>query len=484
LESELHPTLKRQLKKLGLSPNAAVGPESVNRLLGMISRAYGDFDQERYLLDRSQNIASDEMNALNMALKDSQARLSSLLSLSSDWIWEQDPDGRFTFVSEELEPRTGVAVSTLLGQRCAMDGLLRVAAEPMERLVEDMSLRRSFRTVTFEVARADGELRYMQITGEPVFVASEFAGYRGVGSDITASVQAARRIEELARYDSLTGLPNRHMFMEELQRMLRRSERGGRSFAVMFIDLDRFKSINDTLGHSAGDELLQNISRRLGELLRKADVLARLGGDEFVVLTEDNPDAATLAKIACRVLSCINEPMQLEERRVEISASIGVACYPRDGLDEATLVQAADTAMYQAKARGKNTFEFFTEDMARAAASNFALEGDLRLAVERQQLELHYQAKVDAGTGELIGMEALIRWNHPERGLLAPGAFIELAEESGLIVPIGRWVLRTACAQMAAWTRAGLAPPALRREYFGTADHGRYVDLRRGIGAR
>jgi diguanylate cyclase (GGDEF)-like protein len=274
------------------------------------------------------------------------------------------------------------------------------------------------------------------------------------------------------------------MFMEELQRMLRRSERGGRSFAVMFIDLDRFKSINDTLGHSAGDELLQNISRRLGELLRKADVLARLGGDEFVVLTEDNPDAATLAKIACRVLSCINEPMQLEERRVEISASIGVACYPRDGLDEATLVQAADTAMYQAKARGKNTFEFFTEDMARAAASNFALEGDLRLAVERQQLELHYQAKVDAGTGELIGMEALIRWNHPERGLLAPGAFIELAEESGLIVPIGRWVLRTACAQMAAWTRAGLAPPALRREYFGTADHGRYVDLRRGIGAR
>jgi diguanylate cyclase (GGDEF)-like protein/PAS domain S-box-containing protein len=454
-----HPLLARQLKKVGGAGAEGLPADQLELLLAHVSRAYAEFDNERYMLDRSQNIASDEMSVLNGALQESRAQLSSLLALSSDWVWQQDAHGRFTQVSDELEARTGIVRAALLGLSCGEEGPLRVASEDLSTLKAAMANRTRFHQVTFEVMSAQGEARHMRINGEPVMRGSELVGYRGVGSDVTAAVQAARKIAELARFDSLTGLPNRHMFMEELDKVLARSKRYGRRFALFFIDLDRFKLVNDNLGHAAGDELLSTVGSRLSRLLRDADLLARLGGDEFVVITESNCEAATLSKVANRILNTIAQPLTLEGRCVEISASIGIAICPADGDNAASLMRAADTAMYQAKGRGKNTFDFFTADLANKAALHYALEGELRYAIERQQLQLYYQPKVDALTGAMVGMEALVRWRHPERGLLAPGAFIEMAEESGLIVPIGRWVLQTACAQMATWIEAGLCPP-------------------------
>jgi len=458
MPDSLHPLLARQLRKLELSAAATPASQAFGLLLAHVSRAYADFDQERYLLDRSQDIASSEMAVLNTALRESQAQLSSLLSLSSDWIWEQDTQGRFTFVSQELEVRSDVKVDALMGQACGVDGPLRVGAEEFLSLRDSVARRRRFYHVNFQVESASGAVQQMSISGEPLFVDGVFAGYRGVGSDVTVAVAAARRIEELARFDGLTGLVNRNMFMEELSRTLVRSERYDRRFALFFIDLDRFKLVNDNLGHLAGDALLKTIGLRLKKLLRDADLLARLGGDEFVVLSEGCCDPGALAKIASRLLSAIREPMDLDGRRIEISASVGIAVYPDNGGDALGLMQAADAAMYQAKGRGKNTFEFFTLELAQRAARHFALEGELRLAADRGQLQLHYQPKVEASTGALIGMEALLRWNHPVRGLLAPGVFVELAEESGLIVPIGRWVLHEACAQMMRWQAEGRAP--------------------------
>lgn len=459
MASDIHPLLVRQLRKVGGVGTEGLPADRLELLLAHVSRAYAEFDNERYMLDRSQNIASDEMSALNSALHESRAQLSGLLALSSDWVWQQDAQGQFTQVSDELEERTGVPCSALLGRAIQADGPLRVNPDDLQALQTALANRTRFHHVTFEVASADGQTHHMRINGEPMLQGGELLGYRGVGSDVTAAVQSSRQIEELARFDSLTGLPNRHMFTEELDRVLARGKRYERRFAIFFIDLDRFKHVNDNLGHAAGDALLCTVGSRLRLLLRDADLVARLGGDEFVVITESNCEAATLSKVASRVLNAIAEPMVLESRRVEISASIGIAIYPADGVDAAALMRAADAAMYQAKGRGKNTFDFFTADLANKAAMHYALEGDLREAIDRQQLQLFYQPKVDARTGSIVGLEALLRWLHPERGLLAPGAFIELAEESGLIVPIGRWVVRTACAQMAAWLKAGIRPP-------------------------
>lgn len=269
---------------------------------------------------------------------------------------------------------------------------------------------------------------------------------------------AAQQVEYLAYHDRLTGLFNRSMFSQLLERSLREARRYSRSLAVMFVDLDRFKNINDTLGHEAGDLLLKEVAQRLKSCLRESDSVARLGGDEFVVMLPNAGDHDQLSAVAQKILGAVAQAFSLHGQEFRVTASVGISVYPGDGDDEATLMKHADIAMYKAKEDGKNNFMFFAPNLAQLSIERLAFESSLRKALEDQQFEVHYQPKVDCRTGRMNGVEALLRWTHPELGSVSPAQFIPVAEETGLIVPLGRWVLQTACEQHAAWRREGLPP--------------------------
>jgi diguanylate cyclase (GGDEF)-like protein len=270
--------------------------------------------------------------------------------------------------------------------------------------------------------------------------------------------QADERIQYLATHDGLTGLPNRAMFGQLLNTSIDSARRHGRQFAVLFIDLDRFKVINDSLGHVSGDKLLTEAGDRLRSMLRAGDVVARLGGDEFVVILNEIEEVHQVATVARSLLAALSRPLILSGHECRTTASIGIAIFPEDGIDELTLTKNADMAMYLAKEDGKNDFRFFTKETRTQSVERLTLETQLRKALELDQFKLHYQPKIDVATGRITGVEALLRWFHPELGSLPPMKFIPLAEEIGLIVSIGRWVLQTACAQNMAWQHQGLPP--------------------------
>ena len=270
--------------------------------------------------------------------------------------------------------------------------------------------------------------------------------------------RAEVRAHHLATHDDLTDLPNRAMFSKMLNDAIKVAQRYNRKFSIMFADLDRFKLINDTLGHAAGDILLKGVATQLKQCLRDSDVLARFGGDEFVMLLQEVSDVAQVSAVARKLLSAAVTPIMIHGRECRVTASIGVATFPDHGTDEQSLTKNADAAMYLAKEEGRSSFRFFSREIKTQSVERLMLENSLRQGLERDEFVLHYQAKQDLATGEISGVEALLRWHHPDLGVLPPIQFISLAEESGLIVPIGRWVLNTACAQNVAWQEQGLPP--------------------------
>ncbi|MCC6212681.1 MAG: EAL domain-containing protein [Burkholderiales bacterium] len=392
------------------------------------------------------------------SLREIAERFRSLTELSSDWYWEMDAELRFTYVSEGIRKVRGVAPESLIGKRrWEFD---RVGGEEeMARHRVTLESHLPFRDFVLARRTGEGRITYVSHAGKPIFDAQGiFRGYRGVARDITAQVQAEDELARMAHYDALTGLPNRALLQGRLKRAMSRADRGQTLLAVMFLDLDQFKEINDSLGHAVGDAVLKETAQRLEASLRATDTVARLGGDEFTILLEDVRSVEEIARIADKLLRAIAERADVAGHEMHLSTSIGVTVYPLDHHDADTLLRNADLAMYHAKQEGRNNVQFFSREMSERTEKRVDLLGRLRGAIARGELQLHYQPQVDVRSGRVTGVEALLRWNDAERGQVPPMQFIPLAEDTGLIVDIGEWALREACRQAKTWLDAGLAP--------------------------
>lgn len=392
-------------------------------------------------------------------LQDSESRFRSLTELSSDWFWEQDAEFRFVRIGAHPQTFAGQLASRYLGTQRWEHEIYQVSPEQWAEHRAALEAHEVFRD--FEMLRvdSDGTLHWSSISGTPIFDSEGvFKGYRGTGRDITARKQAETDIERLAFFDVLTGLPNRRLLLDRLNCAIAASVRGRGHGALLFIDLDNFKALNDTRGHHVGDALLKQVAQRLVGCVRGVDTVARLGGDEFVVMLEELSATESVAASQCdmvgqKILHALNVPYQIEGQVSHSSPSIGATLFLDDLQSVDDLLQRADMAMYQAKAAGRNTLRFFDPSMRVAASARAALEMDLHLALQRNEFLLYYQPVVN-DRGHMTGVEALLRWRHPSRGLVLPVEFIPVAEQSDLILAMGQWVLETACAQLVDWSAA------------------------------
>ncbi len=398
---------------------------------------------------------ADELNRAHAAALESETRFRSLTELSADWYWEQDTEFRFIdFLGNQQRALRRVEIAYGKTRWDLM--ALNLTEADWEAHRQELRAHRPFHN--FEILRRDaaGKDYWISVSGIPFFAADgKFAGYRGVGRDISAQKSAQETIRRLAYYDSLTKLPNRQLLMERLSDAVSLCRRQKDQSALLFIDLDGFKTLNDTKGHPVGDLLLSQVGSRLKAAVREVDTVARLGGDEFVVIL--NALSATLAQAANqarsvgqKMLAALSEPYDLHGLDYRCTSSMGITLFCGNDLDLEQILQRADLAMYQAKADGRNQLRFFDPAMQSAVEQRSAQEAALRLGLMRNEFCLHYQPIVDAKR-HLIGAEALARWNHPERGLVMPIDFIALAESSGLILQLGAQVLRLACAQLELW---------------------------------
>lgn len=403
-----------------------------------------------------------EQKLLEEALRQSEERYRTVMEEIDEWYFETDLSGDLIFVNGALsrdlgyfpEPSTRVNFHTFFDRQ--------EAAQIYETFHQVYETGRPVKNYPLEFIRRDGRRIFAEISILPKRdQAGSICEFRGVGHDITERKKSEERIRYLATHDGLTGLPNRVLFNQLLQHAIQSAKRYKRMFAIFFIDLDCFKRINDTLGHDAGDQLLREVAVRFKRTLRAMDTVARLGGDEFVVLSEEIEDLSYVTTVARKILSAAMRPMMIMGEECRVTASIGVSLYPKDGYDEQTLMKNADIAMYFAKGEGKNNYKLYSNDIKSQSAERLSIETNLRSALERNEFFLQYQARLDVRTGEINGVEALLRWKHPDLGFLMPARFISVAEESGMIVSIGRWVLRTACFQNVAWQKMGLPPVSM-----------------------
>ena len=406
--------------------------------------------------DRSARITAfrdiTEIKRAEEALRESEARFRSTLDDMMEGCQIIGFDWRYLYVNDAAVKHGRRAKEELLGHTMMEIFPGIESTEMFAHLRRCMEKRVPQRTEN-EFTYPNGDKAWFELSIEPapegVFILS---------LDISERKRAEEMIEHLAYHDALTGLPNRTLFEDRLAVTLAQARRKKQMAAVMFLDLDRFKVVNDTVGHTLGDQLLQSVAERLTGLMREGDTVARVGGDEFTLLLPEVARSEDLVEVAERILEALRQPWVLDGHEFRITTSIGIATYPTDGEDAQSLLRNADTAMYRAKDQGRDNYKLYTPKMNARIAERLALENGLRHGLERGEFLVYYQPQVDIASGAISGVEALVRWQHPERGLVSPAEFIQVAEETGLIVPVGAWVLRTACAQAKAWQAAGYPP--------------------------
>ena len=394
------------------------------------------------------------------ALREAERRYRSLFDNAIEGIFRTTPEGQYLDANPALARIYGYeTVADLARSLCDIRAQLYVDPERRTEFMRIIKARGLISGFESQVYRKDGQIIWISenaraVTDEHGVVQH----YEGTVEDITERKLYEKRIEQQANYDTLTGLANRSLLNDRLQQSIMTAALYGTRLAVIFVDLDRFKYINDSLGHHVGDQLLCEMSRRLSSCVREGDTVSRLGGDEFVLLLNGLGDVDAVASLMERLLDEITLPWITQSGQFDVTSSIGIALYPDDGGDAQTLLKHADSAMYRAKELGRNNFQFFTEELNAMMTERLELETGLRRALERNQFCLYYQPRVDIRTGAITGAEALLRWRVSDQEMMQPGKFIPVAEETGLIVPIGEWALREACQQNLAWQQAGLSP--------------------------
>jgi len=421
---------------------------------------------------------TEEVKA-HIKLKENQERFKSLFNNNPDAIFSFDLNGKFTDVNPSCEALTGYSVNELLEMSFTpliLSEDLPVAIHNFEKAGQGYT-----NTQDLSITTKEGSRKHLNVTTFPMKVDGKIVGAYGIAKDITEKVEYNKKMEELAFYDPLTALPNRRLFEDRLQQVVDYSKEAKYKTAVLFIDLDRFKFINDSLGHHFGDEFLKCVSERLKDNLRKTDTISRFAGDEFAIMLPKTSDDEAI-KLAQRLNLALSEPFTISGHSVSVSASIGIAFSNGNVENAVELIKNADTAMYYTKKYGKNNFTVYSQELDLDTSYKLTIEKDLKTAIGNKEFVLHYQPIIDLNSGKISGMEALIRWEHPMFGLLSPDKFIPISEESGQIFSIGKWVLYTACTQNKKWQKQGY-PPFKISVNISTIQlqHQRFVEIVEGI---
>jgi len=444
---------------LGGNDNEAFAKQAVER--GAQDYLQADH-RDSYSLQRALRTVI-ERKVVEDALYEEKERTLVTLNSIGDAVLCSDISGKITYLNLVAETMTGWCREEATGQPLAevfriIDSATRKNARDPGKMAVEQNMTVG-PIVDCVLIRRDGFESAIEDSAAPIHDrAGRVIGAVIVFHDVSAARAISLQMTHAAQHDLVTNLPNRLLLNDRITHSISLARRQNRPLAVIFLDLDHFKYINDSLGHATGDKLLQSVSKRLLAGLRGSDTVSRQGGDEFVILFSEIADPEDLVASAKKILLLLNAPHSIGGHDLLIGGSIGISVYPADGEDAETLIKNADTAMYGAKERGRNNFQFFKAEMNLKAVERQSLEGSLRRAFEREEFLLHYQPKVNLDTGEITGGEALIRWQHPDRGLVPPSQFVPIAEDCGLILQIGRWVLREACSQARAWQNAGLPP--------------------------